>query len=45
MQREGIFQMTAFIATVGILTGGTLAALMLSTDLGPQVALAVIAII
>ena len=37
--------MTAFIATIFILSGGTLAALMLSTDLGTQVALAVIAII
>jgi len=37
--------MTAFIATVCALTAGTLAAFMLSTDLGPQVALAVIAII
>jgi len=38
-------QMTAFIATVSALAAGTLAALMLSTDLGPQVALALIAII
>ena len=37
--------MTAFIATFSVLTAGTLAALLLSTDLGPQVALAVIAII
>ena len=37
--------MTAFIATVCILSAGTLAALMLSTDLGAEVALAVIAII
>jgi len=37
--------MTAFIATVSALAAGTLAALMLSTDLGPQVALALIAII
>ena len=36
--------MTAFIATVGILSAGTLAAL-LSTDLGAEMALAVIAII
>jgi hypothetical protein len=36
--------MTAFIATVGILPAGTLAAL-LSTDLGAEVALAVIALI
>jgi hypothetical protein len=37
--------MTAFTAAVSILTAGTLAALMLSTDLGLEVALAVIAII
>lgn len=37
--------MTAFIATISILSAGTLAALLLSTDLGAQVALAVIAII
>jgi hypothetical protein len=36
--------MTAFIATVCILSAGTFAALMLSTDLGAEVALAVIAI-
>jgi hypothetical protein len=36
--------MTAFIATVGILSAGTLVAL-LSTDLGAEVALAIIAII
>jgi hypothetical protein len=40
----GDVQMTAFIATVGILPAGTLAAL-LSTDLGAEVALAVIALI
>ena len=37
--------MTAFIATVSILSAGTLAALMLSTNLGAEVALAVIALI
>ena len=37
--------MNAFIAAVCILSAGTLAALMLSTDLGVKVALAVIAII
>ena len=37
--------MTAFIATVCIFSAGTFAVLMLSTDLGPQVALAIIAII
>jgi hypothetical protein len=42
---RGDVQMTTFIATVSILGAGTLAALMLSTDLGAQVALAVIAII
>ncbi|MGY2903637.1 hypothetical protein ACVWVY_002658 [Bradyrhizobium sp. URHC0002] len=36
--------MTAFIATVGILSAATLVAL-LSTDLGAEVALAIIAII
>ena len=36
--------MTAFVATVGILSAGTLAAL-LSTDLGAEVALAVMALI
>jgi hypothetical protein len=36
--------MTAFIATVCILSAGTLVAL-LSTDLGAEVALAVIAIV
>ena len=36
--------MTAFIATVSALTAGTLAALLF-TDLGTEVALAVIAII
>ena len=36
--------MTAFIATV-FLSAGTLAALMLFTDLGAEVALAVIAVI
>ena len=43
MQHEGK-SMTAFIATVSILSAGTLAAL-LYTDLGAEVALAVIAII
>jgi hypothetical protein len=37
-------QMTAFIATVGILSAGILVAL-LSTDLGAELALAIIAII
>lgn len=37
--------MTAFITTVCILTATTLAALMLSTHLGAEVALAIIAII
>ena len=43
LQHEGI-SMTAFISTVSILSAGTLAAL-LTTDLGAEVALAVIAII
>lgn len=43
MRHEGK-SMTAFIATVSILSAGTLAAL-LYTDLGVEVALAVIAII
>jgi hypothetical protein len=42
--KRGDIQMTAFIATVGILSAGTLVAL-LSTDLGAEVALAIIAII
>jgi hypothetical protein len=37
--------MTAFIAAASILCAGTLSALMLSTDLGAEVALAMIAII
>lgn len=37
--------MTAFIATVSALTAGTLAVLMLCTELALQVALAVIAFI
>lgn len=37
--------MTAFIATVSIFSAGTLALLLSSTDLGAEVALAVIAII
>ena len=37
--------MTSFIATVCILSAGTLAALPLCTGLGAEVALAVIAII
>ena len=41
---RGDIQMTAFIATVCILSAGTLAALLF-TDLGAEVALAVIAII
>ena len=37
--------MAALIATVCVLSAGTLAALLCDTDLGAQVALAVIAII
>ena len=37
--------MTAFIAAVSVLSAGTLAALILSSDLGAEVALALIAII
>ena len=42
---RGDVQMTAFIATVSILSAGTLAALMLFTGLGADVALAVVAVI
>ena len=37
--------MTAFIVAVSVLSAGTLAALILSSDLGVEVALALIAII